>query len=132
MSFASLWPLAFIAAIPVIVILYILKPRGNDVVVSSNLLWKKIFKNQQSRTFFEKFIHELLMYLQIAAMLFLILSLMAPFIMTNSVLNASTCVVIDNSFSMSHVNGNGKTRLEEAKKQAKEYISSAGGNVTLI
>ena len=83
MSFASLWPLAFIAAIPVIVILYILKPRGNDVVVSSNLLWKKIFKNQQSRTFFEKFIHELLMYLQIAAMLFLILSLMAPFIMTN-------------------------------------------------
>lgn len=132
MSFASLWPLAFIAAIPVIVILYILKPRGNDVVVSSNLLWKKIFKNQQSRTFFEKFIHELLMYLQIAAMMFLILSLMAPFIMTNSVLNASTCVVIDNSFSMSHVNGNGKTRLEEAKKQAKEYISSAGGNVTLI
>ena len=59
MSFASLWPLAFVLAIPVIIMcyffLYLLKPRGTDLEISSNLLWKHIFKNVQSKTFFEKF-----------------------------------------------------------------------------
>ena len=59
MSFTSLWPLAFLAAIPVIIILYILKPRGKDLEISSNILWQHLFKNRQSKTFFEKFLHEI-------------------------------------------------------------------------
>lgn len=65
MIFESLWPLAFLLAIPVVVILYLLVPKGTDTPVSSNLLWKKLFYNEQSKTFWEKFLHNLLMYLQI-------------------------------------------------------------------
>lgn len=43
MIFESLWPLAFLLAIPVVVILYLLVPKGTDTPVSSNLLWKKLF-----------------------------------------------------------------------------------------
>lgn len=132
MSFASLWPLAFVLAIPVIIILYLLKPRGTDLEISSNLLWKHIFKNVQSKTFFEKFIHELLMYLQMVIMLLLILALMAPFIMTKSFTGGSTVIVIDNSFSMQHQIKQGKTRLDEAKDEALEYISSEFGDMTVI
>ena len=43
MIFESLWPLAFLLAVPVVVILYLLVPKGTDTPVSSNLLWKKLF-----------------------------------------------------------------------------------------
>ena len=72
MIFESLWPLAFLLAVPVVVILYLLVPKGTDTPVSSNLLWKKLFYNEQSKTFWEKFLHNLLMYLQIVILLLLI------------------------------------------------------------
>ncbi len=132
MTFTSLWPLAFLAAIPVIIILYILKPRGKDLEISSNLLWQHLFKNRQSKTFFEKFLHEILMYLQIVIMILLILSLMAPFVMMRSRTGASTVLIIDNSLSMQHTNADGKTRLEEAKDEALDFVGSASGEVSLI
>ncbi|MBR1471566.1 MAG: BatA and WFA domain-containing protein, partial [Lachnospiraceae bacterium] len=132
MSFTSLWPLAFLAAIPIVIILYILKPRGKDLTVSSNLLWQRLFKNRQSRTFFEKFLHEILMYLQIVIMLLLILALMAPFVMMRSKTGASTVLIIDTTLSMQHKNADGKTRLDEAKEEALEYVASAGGEISVI
>ena len=80
MIFESLWPLFLLAAVPIIIILYLLKPKGEDYRISSNLLWQKILKNQQSKTFFEKFIHNILMYVQILIVLLLVLALMSPFI----------------------------------------------------
>ena len=54
MTFESLWPLAFLLAIPIIIIFYLLVPKGKDTKVSSNLLWNKLFVNRQSKTFFRK------------------------------------------------------------------------------
>ena len=82
MIFESLWPLAFLAAVPVIIILYLLKPKGEDYRISSNLLWQKLLKNEQSKTFFEKFVHNILMYLQILIIVLLVVALMSPFIRT--------------------------------------------------
>ena len=79
MMFESFWPLIFLAAVPIIIILYLLKPRGEDYRISSNLLWQKLLKNEQSRTFFEKFIHNILMYLQILIVALLVVALMSPF-----------------------------------------------------
>ena len=80
MIFESLWPLALLLSVPIVVILYLLKPKGKDYRISSNLLWDKLFKNQQSKTFLEKFIHNLLMYLQIFILLLMVLALMSPYI----------------------------------------------------
>ena len=71
--------MALLLAVPVIIILYLLKPRGKDYRVSSNLLWAQLFRNQQSKTFLEKFIHNILMYLQILMILLLVLALMSPY-----------------------------------------------------
>ena len=73
MIFESLWPLAFVLAVPIIIVLYLLVPKGKEYKISSNLLWKKLYQNQQSKTFLEKFIHNLLMYLQIVIILLLVL-----------------------------------------------------------
>ncbi len=74
MIFEYKLPLLFLAAVPVIIILYLLKPKGTDYLISSNLLWKKLLKNEQSRTFFEKFVHNILMYLQILTILLLVVA----------------------------------------------------------
>ena len=132
MSFTSLWPLVFLLGVPAIIILYILKPRGKDMEISSNLLWQHLFKHRQSRTFFEKFRSEILMILQILTMILLMLALMAPFVMMNSTKGGSTTLIIDTSLSMQHKNKDGNTRLEAAKEEAQEHVGSASGTISLI
>ncbi len=122
MIFESLWPLFLLAAVPIIIILYLLKPKGEDYRISSNLLWQKLLKNQQSKTFFEKFVHNILMYVQILIVMLLIVSLMSPFININGQSGGRKILLIDTSASMQHVGENGKTRLEEAIEAASDYI----------
>jgi len=125
MIFESFWPLLFLGAVPVIVILYLLKPKGVDHPVSSNLLWKKFLKNEQSRTFFEKFVHNILMYLQIGIIALLMIALMSPLIRVNGNTGGRKVLLIDASGSMQHRTDSGKTRMEEALAQAGEYIRTA-------
>lgn len=125
MIFESLWPLAFLAAVPIIIILYLLKPRGVDHLISSNLLWQKLLKNEQSRTFFEKFVHNILMYLQILIVALLVIALMSPFIRVDGRGGGRKILLIDTSGSMQHVGVSGKSRLEEAVEQACDYVRTA-------
>ena len=126
MIFESLWPLLFLAAVPVIIILYLLKPKGKDRLISSNLLWQKLLKNEQSRTFFEKFVHNILMYLQILITALLVTALMAPFFLVEGQGGGRKILLLDTSGSMQHVGNSGKTRLEEAVEEACDYVRSAG------
>ena len=124
MIFESLWPLFFLLAVPIIIILYLLKPKGEDYDISSNLLWTKILKNQQSKTFFEKFVHNILMYLQILIVILLILALMSPFIRMDGKSGGRKILLMDTGASMQHKGSNGRTRLEEAVKLAEDYIKA--------
>ncbi|MCX4305833.1 MAG: VWA domain-containing protein [Acetatifactor sp.] len=125
MIFESLWPLALLSAIPVVIILYLLKPRGKDYRISSNLLWDKLFRNMQSKTFLEKFIHNLLMYLQILILVVLILALMSPYLNREGRSRGNVILVFDTSGSMQHDAGEGRTRLEEALTEARDIIASS-------
>lgn len=122
MIFESLWPLFFLAAVPIIIILYLLKPKGEDLEISSNLLWQKLLKNQQSKTFFEKFVHNILMYLQILIVVLLVVALMSPFITTSGKAGSRKILLIDTSGSMQHVDKQGKSRLDRAIEQACDYV----------
>lgn len=125
MIFESLWPLAFLAAVPVIIILYLLKPKGEDYRISSNLLWQKLLKNEQSKTFFEKFVHNILMYLQILIIVLLVVALMSPFIRTQGRSGGRKILLIDTSGSMQHETDSGMTRLKEAVAEACDYVKMA-------
>ncbi len=125
MIFESLLPLFFLAAVPVIILLYLLKPRGEDYLISSNLLWEKLLKNEQSKTFFEKFVHNILMYLQILIMILLVVALMSPFIKVDGQRGGRKIFLIDTSGSMQHVDHTGKSRLEEAVAHACDVVQNA-------
>ena len=125
MIFESLWPLAMLLAVPVVIILYLLRPKGKDYRISSNLLWDQILRNQQSKTFLEKFVHNILMYLQILIILLLVLALMSPFLHTQGRSRGNVILVLDTSASMQHDTGDGRMRIEEAVEQAKSLIAAS-------
>ncbi|MCM1127885.1 MAG: VWA domain-containing protein [Lachnospiraceae bacterium] len=125
MIFESLLPLVLLTAVPVIIILYLLKPKGEDYLMSSNLLWQKLLKNEQSKTFFEKFVHNLLMYLQILITVLLVVALMSPFIKVEGQGGGRKILLFDTSGSMQHMTDSGKTRLDEAAAQACDYVRTA-------
>lgn len=125
MIFESLWPLLFLMAVPVIIILYLLKPKGVDHLVSSNLLWQKLLKNQHSKTFIEKFIHNILMYLQLLILLLFIISFMSPYVNVDNTQGGRVVFLIDTSASMQHDNGRGKQRIEEAIQTACDYVEAS-------
>lgn len=125
MIFESLWPLALLLAVPIVIILYLLKPKGKDYRISSNLLWEKLLKNQQSKTFLEKFLHNILMYLQIFIILLLVLALMSPYIHSEGVTRGNVILVLDTSGSMQHDTGEGQTRIEAAIAETKSLIAAS-------
>lgn len=125
LQFESLWPLFFLAAVPIIILLYLLKPKGVDYRISSNLLWKKLLKNEQSRTFFEKFVHNILMYLQILIIALLVIALMSPFIRVDNRGGGRKILLVDTSASMQHVGFSGKSRLAEAIELMCDTVQTA-------
>ena len=133
MSFDKLWPVCFLLFIPIIILIYMLKQKAKKVEISSNMLWKEVYKNLEATTPWEKLKFQWLMVLQILLIILFVLSLMSPFILSGSKKTSSLVLVIDNSASMNALYGE-NTRLDQAKKKALEYLDTLPDNtkVTLI
>lgn len=145
MKVSYIWPLSFLIFIPVIILLYLLKQKAEEERVSSLYLWQLAYKNLQATTPWEKLKNNLLMYLQVLAMLLLIFALTSPYLIKGGKDYQNILLVIDNTGSMNSIyeendaqinetntgkqeniktqkNKNRKTRLDIAKEQAKAYI----------
>lgn len=123
MGFTNLWPLFLLLTIPPLVMLYILKRKYKEEVISSSLLWKEVYKNTRANTPWEKFKKNIMLLLQILIILGIILALMSPYLSLGGKTYKNIIMVIDNSASM-NVLYNENTRLEQGKTLAKEYLSS--------
>ena len=124
MQVQNLWPLFFVILIPIIVVLYLLKQKAKEETFSSVLLWQEIYRNLEARTPFEKWKHNILMYLQIALTLLLIFALMAPYLKHGGAGKEEVVIVLDNSASMQYMYDARDTRLSHSIKQAKQEIDA--------
>ncbi len=133
MSILNLWPLYLLLTIPFLVLLYILKQKSEDKIISSSLLWNQVYRNIQANTPFEKLRKNIMLFVQLLIIILLITALMHPFLKYFGKNYSSVIVVIDNSASMS-AKYDDLSRLERAKELAKEYVNSypQGTNVSLI
>src|SRR5882757_439093 len=112
---------------PLLLLLYFLKLRRREQAVSSTLLWKKAIQDLQVNAPFQKLRRNLLLLLQMLLLLFLCLALSRPVANYTPGAGAITVILIDRSASMSATDdfdGHQRTRLEEAKRQAKTLIDS--------
>src|ERR1700712_4198068 len=120
-------------AIPALLILYFLKLRRREMPVSSTLLWRKAIQDLQVNAPFQKLRRNLLLLLQIILLLLLALALSRPVANYSKAAGNMNVILIDRSASMSATDGEGgKTRLEEAKKRAKELVDSMTKNSTAM
>lgn len=134
MGFTNLWPLFLLLAIPPVIMLYILKRKYKEEVISSSLLWKEVYKNTRANTPWEKFKKNIMLLLQIIIILSVILALMSPFISIGGKSYKNVIMVIDNTASMNTIYDDSNSRLDQGKTLAKEYLNSTkeGTNTYII
>src|SRR5687767_2890183 len=125
-NFLNPWVAAAAAAVavPSLLILYFLKLRRREVTVPSTLLWKKAIQDLQVNAPFQRLRKNLLLLLQMLLLILLILALSRPVMNYTPGAGKLAVILIDRSASMLAADVSGKTRLEEAKRQAKELVDT--------
>ncbi len=116
------------AAVPALVLLYFLKLKRQEVPVSSTLLWKRAVQDLQVNAPFQKLRRNILLLLQLLALAAVLLALAQPILNLRAGPGVRMVLLIDRSASMNATDADGgRSRLAEAKKQAKAMIDSMQG-----
>ncbi len=116
-------------AVPSLLILYFLKLRRREIPVSSTFLWKKAVQDLQVNAPFQRLRKNLLLFLQMLLLLILCLALSRPVANYTPGPGRLSVILIDRSGSMNATDqSNGRTRLDEAKRQAKDFVSGMEKN----
>lgn len=125
MQFTRLWPLGLLIAIPLLILLYMLRKQNKPKVVSSTFLWQEIYETTYADKPWQKLKNHILLILQIIAVLLIVLALMMPKVPWGEHYYKNVIFVVDNSASMNAIYGEG-TRLDAAKDWMKDYIHRSG------
>ena len=122
-------------SLPLLLVLYFLKLRRRVMPVSSTFLWKKAVQDLQVNSPFQRLRRNLLLLLQLLLLMALILALSRPVSNYTPGAGKLSVILIDRSASMNAADmPNGKTRLDEAKRQATDLVNGMdrGGQATVI
>ncbi len=129
MQFANqLGLFALLSLIPFI-LLYLRKPKPVEKVIPSLMFLVKDKKVSKRFSFFRRFVHNLLFFVQLLALVGLSVAIAEPFVKVKyDAANENTVIILDGSASMQTKDGL-ITRFEKAKREAKNYLS---GRVSII
>ncbi len=119
------WSSALIAAgvvVPLLVLLYFLKLRRREMDVSSTLLWKKAIHDLEVNAPFQRLRRNLLFLLQLALLISLLAAFARPVSNYQGPPGKLCVILIDRSASMSVMDADGRTRLQDAKRQAQQLV----------
>ncbi len=125
---APLGPVAWsvLVGVPVgIVALYFLKLRRRPVQVPSTLLWRRSLEDLQVNSLFQRLRRNLLLFLQLLAVLLAMLALAGPKFQGMEREKQRLVLAIDESASMAATDTD-PTRLEAAKVEARKIIDAMG------
>ena len=133
MRLFSPWALWFLSFMPLVVLMYILKQKFEERQIGSIYLWQQVLKDIEVNTPWQKLKKNLLLFLQLLSILFLVFALSDPYFYTRGEMYSNLVIVIDNTGSMNARWGE-DTRLEHAKQLAEDMINHSGtkANITLL
>ncbi|MBN1812091.1 MAG: BatA and WFA domain-containing protein [Anaerolineae bacterium] len=132
MGFLTPLALAFAALSIPILVLYMLKLRRRDVLVSSTLLWQRLLRDREANAPWQRLRRNLLLFLQLAILALLTLALARPFIPTPVVASGSVVILLDASASMQATDV-APSRFDAAVRAAREVVGGLGsGDVATL
>lgn len=132
MSLLSPWSLLLILPLGgIIVLLYLLKLKRKEQVVSSVMLWQDAVADIQANAPFQKLKKSLLLLLQIIALLAVIGAIARPYVRTQSGQGNRIVVILDSSASMQATDVK-PSRFDDAKSKAIGIVGRMGGGDTML
>ena len=119
--------LAFSVIIPIILCLYFMRPRRQERVVGSTLLWQQAMQDLQASRPWQRLRITPLLLLQLLAAIIIILVLVRPAIFMSSPVSGNTILVLQASASMQATDVS-PSRFENAKNTIADFIGALGPN----
>ncbi len=124
MSFLA--PAAFAAlaiAIPIL-LLYMLRLRRREVLISSTFLWRQVVQDTEANTPWQRLRRNLLLFLQLLILLLLVLALTRPFITVPTVSAGKIALLLDASASMNANDVAAASRFAAALEHAHQIVNN--------
>ena len=118
------YPLALLSllAIPIVLVLHLLRPRPRRVTVSTTSLWQAALKDRERGLGLRRLLRDISLLLLLALAAALGLALAGPQWLTYTSEHADTVLVIDASASMKARSGIGTTRFDLALAEAANIV----------
>lgn len=114
---------ASMVSVPLLLLLYFLKLKRREQIVSSTLLWKRAVQDLQVNAPFQRLRRNLLLLLQLLMLLAILFALAGPILSLTAGPGQRYVLLIDRSASMNATDVK-PTRLDVAKEQAKVFVES--------
>ncbi len=120
------------AIFPVIVLLYyFFRKKYTDQPVSSTLFWSEIMQETRVSPYLKHLQKNALLYLQLLALLLLVLALINPYMKKSTIVGAQTIFIVDTSATM--LAGKEQSTFDAHKKEMQSLVEQLDGRpVTLI
>ncbi len=133
MGFLTPLALTFAALSIPILVLYMLKLRRRDVLVSSTLLWQRLLRDREANRPWQRLRANLLLLLQLLALALLTLALARPFVPTRAIVSGNVVILLDASASM-QATDIAPNRFEAARRVVRQMLAGLGADdaATLI
>ena len=100
MSLLAPWALLVGLLGPVIVAMYLLKLRREERTVSSTFLWQRMVRDVEANAPWQKLRRNILLLLQLLALLALMFALARPFLRTTGISGRNLILIVDRSASL--------------------------------
>lgn len=134
MMFFSPWAAWFLAGIPVIVLLYLLKLKRRPVAVSTLMFWQRVMQESRRRALFQRLRNLFSLLLHLLIFMLIVGALAKPAFDQLVRAGSSLVIVIDTRARMQAVEDDGRTRFERARESAARLVreTGAGREIAII
>ncbi len=118
---------AFALIIPIILLLYFMRPKRQQRTIASTLLWQRALQDMQASRPWQRLRFTPLLFLQILAALFIVFVLVRPAIFTSSSVSGNTIIILQASASM-QATDIAPSRFESARNDISDIMGNLGPN----